>query len=205
MIHRDLKPENVVITATATGGEIVKVLDFGLAKMRAAGEETGGLTHPGAVMGTAGYMAPEQLTAGEVDDRTDVFSIGVMVAEAIIGQRPFRGRTSSELLVSILNNPVTLGGDGAELRAPRVDVLRRATAHDRAGRYESVAALMQDLVPALHACRPSARTVGNSYKLATRKDDRDRRNREQQTRNWSSQSLESLRACLSGLARRERE
>ena len=120
-----------MIAATATGGEIVKVLDFGLAKMRTASEETGGLTHPGIVMGTAGYMAPEQLTGGEVDHRADVFAIGVMVTEAIVGQRPFRGRTHSELLMSIANDPVTLGGEGAERRRLE-SVLRRATANDPA-------------------------------------------------------------------------
>jgi GAF domain-containing protein len=150
VIHRDLKPENVLIAATASGGEIVKVLDFGLAKVRTASDETGGLTHPGVVLGTAAYMAPEQLSAGEIDHRADVFAIGVMVAEAIVGQRPFRGRSYSELLMSILNNPLTLGGEGSERRHLE-SVLRRATANDPALRYASVTALARDLVPALQA------------------------------------------------------
>ena len=58
VVHRDLKPENVLIAATATGGEVVKVLDFGLAKVRTASDDTDGFTSPGVVMGTAGYMAP---------------------------------------------------------------------------------------------------------------------------------------------------
>lgn len=98
------------------GGDVVKVLDFGLAKMRTATDEGDSLTHPGVVMGTAGYMAPEQLTGSEVDDRVDVFAISVMVVEAIVGQRPFRGRTYSELLASISNDPVMLGGHGTEWR-----------------------------------------------------------------------------------------
>jgi eukaryotic-like serine/threonine-protein kinase len=150
VIHRDLKPENVLIAATATGGETVKVVDFGLAKMRTASDETAGLTNPGVVVGTAGYMAPEQLTAGEVDHRADIFAIGVMVAEAIVGQRPFRGRSYSELLRSIVNDPVSLGGQGAERRRLE-SILRRATANDPAARYASVAALMDDLIPALRA------------------------------------------------------
>jgi eukaryotic-like serine/threonine-protein kinase len=150
VVHRDLKPENVVIAATSTGSEIVKVLDFGLAKMRTASEETGGLTHPGIVLGTAGYMAPEQLTAGEVDYRADIFAIGVMVTEAIVGERPFRGRGPTELLMSIANDSLTLGGEGAERRRLEA-VLRRATATDPVQRYASVAALVRDLIPALHA------------------------------------------------------
>jgi GAF domain-containing protein len=149
VIHRDLKPENVVIAATATGGEILKVLDFGLAKMRTAGDEAA-LTHPGVVLGTAGYMAPEQLGGGDVDQRADVFAIGVMAAEAIVGQRPFRGRSFGELLQAIANDPVTLGGEGTERRRLE-SVLRRATANDPAMRYASVADLAGDLIPALRA------------------------------------------------------
>jgi hypothetical protein len=149
VIHRDLKPENVLMATTATGGEVVKVLDFGLAKLRLAGDDSG-LTHPGAVMGTAGYMAPEQLRGDEADERADVFAIGVMAAEALTGQRPFRGRESNELLQAIANTPVSLGGEGAELRHLEA-VLRRATANDPAGRYGSVSELARDLVPAFHA------------------------------------------------------
>ena len=101
-------------------------------------------------MGTAGYMAPEQLIGADVDHRADIFAIGVMAAEAIVGQRPFRGRAHSELLLSIVNDPVTIGGEGAERRQLE-RVLRRATAKDPASRYASVAALVDDLMPALHA------------------------------------------------------
>ena len=150
VVHRDLKPENVLIAPTATGGEIIKLLDFGLAKVRTAAEDTAGLTHPGIVMGTAGYMAPEQLTGSAVDHRVDVFAIGVMAAEAIVGKRPFQGRTPTELLLSIMNDSVSLGGDRHERRHLE-SVLHRATASEPARRYSSVAALASDLIPALRA------------------------------------------------------
>jgi serine/threonine protein kinase len=118
--------------------------------VRTASDDAGGLTHPGVVLGTAAYMAPEQLSGREADHRADVFAIGVMAVEAIVGRRPFRGRSYSELLMSIANDQVTLGGDGAERRRLE-SILRRATANDREARYESVAALVHDLVPALHA------------------------------------------------------
>src|SRR5262249_10200882 len=86
VIHRDLKPENVLIAEKEDGRAIIKLLDFGLAKLRAldaadSGNPTtpGGLTAPGMVMGTFGYMSPEQLQAEEVDERADIFAVGVMV------------------------------------------------------------------------------------------------------------------------------
>jgi hypothetical protein len=150
VVHRDLKPENVLIATTGVGGDVVKVLDFGLAKVRTATDETGGLTHPGVVMGTAGYMAPEQLTGSEVDHRADVFAIGVMAAEAVTGARPFQGRTHAELLQAILHQRVTLSGEAAERRQLEA-VLRLATAADPARRYSTIGALAAELVPALRA------------------------------------------------------
>jgi eukaryotic-like serine/threonine-protein kinase len=111
-------------------------------------EGSGGLTNPGVVIGTAGYMAPEQLTAGHIDERSDVFALGVMAAEAVTGRRPFPGRTHSELLMAIMNQPFTLGGVGPEWRRLEA-VLQRAVAKHPSGRYQSIRELSADLIPAL--------------------------------------------------------
>lgn len=147
IVHRDLKPENVMIVDAAAGS--VKVLDFGLAKITSLdAEDSAGLTQPGVVIGTAGYMAPEQLTAGTMDERTDIFALGVMAAETVTGQRPFRGRTSSELLTAILNDPLALGGEGAAWRRLE-SILQRAVAKDPSARFASVDEFAAEMLPAL--------------------------------------------------------
>ena len=91
VIHRDLKPENVMIVETAEGGEELKIMDFGLAKVL-TGEAGESLRQAGAVMGTFGYIAPEVFTGGLVDERADIFAIGVMLVETLVGTRPFAVR-----------------------------------------------------------------------------------------------------------------
>jgi serine/threonine-protein kinase len=153
IVHRDLKPENVIITSVPAGRDRVKVLDFGLAKMAAIDrDETGALTHTGAVMGTAGYMAPEQLTGGETDERTDIFALGVMVAESVTGTRPFDGRTASELLLAIVQAPLTLPGAGPAWRGLEA-VLQKAVAKKPADRYPSVDEFIGKVTPALRGIR----------------------------------------------------
>ena len=148
VVHLDLKPENVLITTARHGADLVKVVDFGLAKLTAGSDqEASSLTQPGMIMGTLSYMAPEQLTAGEADERSDVFAIGVMIVEALLGRPPFAGRTQTELLLSILNESVTLDARQGRLQ----EVLRRATAGSAADRYQSVADLSRELQPALAA------------------------------------------------------
>jgi Protein kinase domain/PDZ domain len=131
IVHRDLKPENILVSrGDGAGRERVRLLDFGLAKhVRAELNEAQTVTTPGVVMGTFGYMSPEQLSGGDVDERSDLFSAGVVAAEAIAGERPFKGRTLLELLNSMERDEFTL--DAAAPEAARlVGVIRRALSKD---------------------------------------------------------------------------
>jgi hypothetical protein len=150
IVHRDLKPENVLITTDATGADRVKVLDFGLAKISAAEDDAGVLTETGVVVGTAPYMAPEQLTAGHIDHRTDIFALGVIAVEAMTGLRPFRGRAQVELLAAIVTERWTLGGTDPAWRHIE-SILQRALAIDPGARHQSVGDLARDVVPAMRS------------------------------------------------------
>jgi len=104
LVHRDLKPANVMLT----GDGRVKVLDFGLAKnIRATGQDdttvtSFGETRVGVVLGTPFYMSPEQISGAAIDQRTDIFSLGIILYEMLTGRRPFQGTSTAELAASIL-------------------------------------------------------------------------------------------------------
>jgi serine/threonine-protein kinase len=153
VIHRDLKPENVVRVQGETGPGPVKILDFGVAKVRPTDTASDRLTATGAVVGTLGYMAPEQLRGLEVDARADLFALGIMVVEALTGRWPFTGESYSELLASIVLEPYHLPGDHPGIHS--LDrVLQRCLAKDPGDRYRDASELRQALVPALQACPP---------------------------------------------------
>ena len=159
VIHRDLKPENILITISRQQHTQIKILDFGLAKLKPLeGLDSHSLTAPGTIMGTLGYMPPEQLQGHEIDERADIFAIGVMVVEALTGRLPFDGRTIAELLNSIWQNPYHLLSQAQE--AQRLNaVLQRCLANDQAHRYSSVTELQRELIPAIRQC-PSFGTSG---------------------------------------------
>jgi hypothetical protein len=152
VVHRDLKPENVMIVEAADGGGELKIMDFGMAKVLAG--ETGvtdSLTQAGAVMGTFGYIAPEVFTGGSVDERADIFAIGVMVVETLVGERPFGGQTAHEVLQTLLNSEYHLPGESVEIRALDA-VVQRCLAKDPRDRYSSATEVAKDLVPTLARC-----------------------------------------------------
>ncbi len=99
VVHRDIKPENIMIRKDG----IVQIMDFGLAKLRAAESRINRLTKEGSTVGTAGYMSPEQVQGQDTDHRSDIFSYGVVVYEMITGQLPFRGVHDTALAYEIVN------------------------------------------------------------------------------------------------------
>jgi serine/threonine-protein kinase len=146
VVHRDLKPENVFVTS----GGGVKVLDFGLARLIQP-DEASSVTVPGVLLGTLGYIAPEQFEGKEADPRADVFSLGVMVVEAVTGELPFHGRTVAELAASVMCDDIQLLGDDPAVKALDA-VIGLCLARDRRRRFGSVTSMAAVLLPALRRC-----------------------------------------------------
>jgi len=139
--HRDLKPDNIMVTRDHR----VKVLDFGLAKRRSvtAGSDAETATTPGVILGTAGYMAPEQVCGEEADARADMFSFGVVLYELLSGRRAFGGATTVEALNAILkDDPAPLTG---AVPAALERTLRRCLAKAPEQRWQSAADLASEL------------------------------------------------------------
>jgi hypothetical protein len=162
VIHRDLKPENVLIAA----GDTVKVVDFGLARLCDQEElEPSRLTVAGGVVGTAGYMSPEQMTGGPITPAADLFSLAVMVFEALTGARPYPGRHYAEVLAAVQRGPAHLAlvsAEWAELDA----LLGRALSREPAAR-PALAELRQALARLLPACPPVTRRGGVDQDAST--------------------------------------
>ena len=151
IVHRDLKPANLFVTKRRDGTPLVKVLDFGISKMSTpnAPGSNESLTSSGLIMGSPGYMSPEQVrNAKSVDARSDIWAIGVILYELLTGESPFAGETVGEVFARIVTEtPPPLG----QLRAEVPEGLARAVAQclerDLPRRVQSVGALASMLLP----------------------------------------------------------
>ncbi len=151
IVHRDIKPGNIMLTGMGTRYEAATVLDFGLAKLRSA-HELNDISAKGSVMGTPGYMAPEQVRSRAVDSRTDVYGVGAVVYRLLTGRPPFVGPSSPEICALQLRQlPVP-----PHLRAPDRDipvavsaVVMRALSIDPDDRFETPNALYGALLDAI--------------------------------------------------------
>jgi len=155
IVHRDLKPDNVMLTVDPKGAPLLKLLDFGIAKLRAIGGAPG-LTRPGVLMGTPEYMAPEQTSsAGSVDARADIFSLGVMIFEMLAGQRPVGGEDPHELAAAYRNGGISKLADLVPGVAPELAAaVHRAMEPRPEDRFASVAELHAAVEPFAAAVRP---------------------------------------------------
>jgi eukaryotic-like serine/threonine-protein kinase len=105
IIHRDLKPDNVMVDERTDGSADVKVVDFGIAKFKGPTPDTAHLTGTGMIIGTVHYMSPEQCRGHEIDARSDIYSIGIMLYEAVTGRTPFESHTPSAVIIDHVNTP----------------------------------------------------------------------------------------------------
>ena len=142
VVHRDMKPDNVFVTPSG-GGPLLKLIDFGIAKLRASSEYTKGLTRAGVVMGTPEYMAPEQLvSAHTTDHRADIYSFGVMLFEMLAGCRPADGEDAELIVAAVEGGRVRKLTELVPGLPPGlVALVERATAANREQRFESAAAM----------------------------------------------------------------
>jgi eukaryotic-like serine/threonine-protein kinase len=152
IVHRDIKPENIMVRRDS----IVKVLDFGLAKANqettAASDPSNYKTIPGTVLGSARYMSPEQARGREVDERTDIWSLGVVLYEMLTGRVPFSGETTTDTLAAVIYKepePVSLMLPNVPAELQRI--LRKSLQKDREERYQSVKDLALDVKDLLYA------------------------------------------------------
>lgn len=160
IVHRDLKPDNVMLARDAKGKLQVKILDFGIAKLKASGEMDKGLTRPGMVMGTPEYMAPEQaFSADKVDARADVFSLGVMFFEMLAHRRPVGGDDAHAIVAQYLDGNVPrlreLKPTVAEGLAAAVHKAMAAAVEDRFASVESFLAAIAPYAPASSTDQPT--------------------------------------------------
>ncbi len=147
IVHRDLKPDNIFVLNERSGiHDYVKLIDFGISKFNALGGDMS-MTHTGAVMGTPFYMSPEQAKgSGQVDARTDLYAMGVILYEAVTGEVPFTADTFNELMFKIvLTDPTPLTQVLPEIDPSFASLVSRAMAREAANRFATAEEMIRAL------------------------------------------------------------
>jgi serine/threonine protein kinase len=152
IIHRDIKPSNIMLTTGKSETDVVKVVDFGLAKMLEPGEDNHKLTKTGEVFGTLLYMSPEQCLGHPLDPRTDIYSVGCTMYEALIGVPIFRANSPFELMSKHINTmPEPFGAVAPHIDCPLAveAIVMKTLAKNRDERHQTIGELQKELEAAL--------------------------------------------------------
>jgi len=162
VVHRDLKPENVIVETMRVGDDLIKVVDFGLAKLMGGAPVDTSITLPGLVCGTPDYMSPEQGRGEEVDGRGDLYSTGVLLFELLTEQLPFPADTPTNVVLRHIQDPIP---DPREIAPARgipdslCQIVMKALAKDRLMRYQTAAEMAEALREAARELSPGAVAV----------------------------------------------
>lgn len=165
IVHRDLKPSNVFLAERADSETNALVMDFGVARLA----HRSSLTRDGAILGTVGYMSPEQTFGGKVDQRTDIWALGVLLYEMLVGRRPFEGEYEQSVAYALVNEdhePVTALRTGLPIEIDRI--LEKALAKAPEDRYQSMADLAVDLRSVARIAESSSLRTGSALRTAPR-------------------------------------
>jgi serine/threonine-protein kinase len=150
IVHRDLKPDNIMVAKTRDGGDLVKVVDFGIAK--AAGSDAQKVTKTGLVVGTPEYMSPEQLAGDKLDGRSDIYALGLVAFNTLTGVLPFPSDSAQEsMIMRLTDRPKALGEMRPDVSWP-ADVQRvmdKALERDVVERYQTATEFGRDLYRAI--------------------------------------------------------
>lgn len=161
IVHRDLKPDNVFISKDAQGNDYVRLLDFGIAKIMDAAGGMGSKTKTGALIGTAGYMSPEQIkSAKSVDHRTDLWAMGTMLFQMLTGQLPFRGDDDFTRLTAVIVGTATPIETIAPQHARFSGFFQRAFAKDVNQRFQTAEEMQRTLAAIMGANASGASNAG---------------------------------------------
>ena len=153
IVHRDLKPENIILEPLRRGGDFVKVVDFGLAKLK-ADTTTPNVTMPGIVCGTPDYMAPEQGRGDPIDGRSDLYGVGVVLFQLLTGRLPFESENPTQVVLMHLSAPVpdpTQIAPERSIPEPLVRVVKKALEKSAGDRYQDALEFADALEAAMEA------------------------------------------------------